>query len=132
MKIYDLKKMQGIAEDERGWMAEISKLAVENEYEIKNIHVGTIAVGQTRGNHVHKKQREWVFILNGKVLFSWKEEGKIMQKEVDSRDSLLFEFEENCPHAFKNIHDEEIYICAFANQEYNSTEPDRFFEKLID
>jgi len=132
MQQFDLKKLGIIAIDDRGWMAEISKVAIAAGQTIENIHTGTIAVGQTRGNHFHKKQKEWMLLLNGKALFAWKANGEIKQKEVSSDERILFEFEEECPHAIKNISDHEIFLCAFANQEYDANEPDRFSEKLID
>jgi len=132
MKIYDLNELGIINKDERGWMtAKLAEFATEQGCEIKNIHIGTIEPGQIRGNHLHKKQKEWLFIFGGDATLTWKENEKLISREITIADKLLFEIEKSCPHAIKNTDKREIYVLAFADLAYDKNQPDRFFEKLI-
>ncbi|HRY82122.1 MAG TPA: WxcM-like domain-containing protein [Candidatus Moranbacteria bacterium] len=131
VKIYNLDKLNINRSDERGWIVSIAEFATKKGYKIKNIHTGSISPGKIRGNHLHRKQKEWVFIFGGKGIFSWKEGGKNKKQTLNLKDHFLFEVEPRCPHAIKNIDSHDIYVCAFTNQKYNPKNPDRILAEII-
>ena len=132
MKIYDLNELGVDKCDQRGWMVELADFAISQGFEIKNTHVGNILPGQIRGNHLHQKQTEWLLVFGGKALIICQEKGETVQKEITVDDKLLFEVEQGCAHAIKNIDEHEIFVLAITDQVYNPENPDRIFEKLVE
>jgi dTDP-4-dehydrorhamnose 3,5-epimerase-like enzyme len=131
MKIFDLKKLKKVRNDDRGWIAQVESLILDQGCEIKNIHVGIILPSQIRGNHFHNKLREWTMVMGGKYIFSWEENEKILKKEINENEICVFEFEPGEVHAVKNISDSPIYICSFGNIQFNPEEPDTFRKVII-
>jgi len=129
VKVYNLKNK--IHEDNRGWVANLAEYATKQGYRIENIHIASIKPGEIRGNHLHKKQKEWILVFGGKGIFSWKEQEKIKEQEIESGSQFLFEVEPGCPHAMKNIDNKDIYLCAFTDNKYNFKNPDSVLEKVI-
>lgn len=129
VKVYNLEDK--IHEDNRGWVANLAEYATGQGCKIENIHVASIRPGETRGNHFHKKQKEWILVFGGKGIFSWKEQDKVRKREIKSESQFLFEVESGCPHAIKNIDNKDIYLCAFTDKKYNFKNPDSILKKVI-
>ncbi|OGI25295.1 MAG: hypothetical protein A3J76_00080 [Candidatus Moranbacteria bacterium RBG_13_45_13] len=129
VRVYNLTEK--IFKDERGWVANLAEYATEKGYVIENIHLAPIKPGQIRGNHFHKKQKEWIFVFGGKGIFSWKEQGVIKKQEIETGSQYLFEIDPECPHAIKNTSNKDIYLCAFTDSKYNLQNPDSVLEKVI-
>ncbi len=131
VKIYDLDKLNCKYEDNRGWIVSIVEFATKQGQKIENIHIGSISSGEIRGNHLHEKQTEWIFVFGGKGIFSWRESGKINKRELDENKHLLFEVGFGCSHAIKNIDNDDIYVCAFTNQKYSKKKPDVILDEIL-
>ena len=129
VRIFDLTDK--IFKDGRGWVANLAEYATEKGYVIENIHLASIKSGQIRGNHFHKKQKEWILVFGGKGIFSWKEQGTTKKQEIKAGSQYLFEVDPEYPHAIKNTDDKDIYLCAFTDTKYDSQNPDSVLEKVI-
>jgi len=101
VKVHNLKDK--IHEDNRGWVANLAEYATEQKYKIENIHLASIRPGEIRGNHFHKKQKEWILVFGGKGIFSWKEQGKIRKQEIESGSQFLFEVLFSIPPVFVSL-----------------------------
>lgn len=87
-----------------------------------------------RGNHYHKKKKEWFVAVQGKL--------KAILEDVKSKERIEFildgdgdEYErvyigENIAHAFINISKTAIMI-NYCNRPYHADNPDTYFYKLI-
>ena len=129
VKVHSLKNK--VHKDNRGWVANLAEYATEQGHRIENIHIASIKPGEIRGNHWHKKQKEWILVFGGKGIFSWKEDGGIRKQKIEFGSQFLFEVEPGCSHAMKNIDDKDIYLCAFTDSKYNFQNPDSVLEKII-
>lgn len=131
IKIYNLDKLNCKHEDDRGWIVSIVEFATKQGQKIENIHIGSINPSEVRGNHLHKRQIEWIFVFGGKGIFSWREGNKIKKQKLDKNKYFLFEVGFGCSHAIKNIDEQNIYVCAFTNQKYNRKKPDVILDKIL-
>lgn len=131
VKIYNLRSLGKVHSDERGWMSQVEDLALSQGFAIKNIHIGSIAPGQSRANHFHKRQREWIMIFGSAAIFAWKDEDIVVREDVRADEVMVFEVAPGCVHAVKNISTRDIYICAFTDQAYDKEDPDTVREVII-
>lgn len=126
LKRYKLKKRT----DKRG-------LLVQNDYpeigkKIEHFLVTFSKPGVIRGNHYHKRKREWFYILEGRAklyLYNLKTNKKA-DYVIDSADPELIEMEPNIVHAIENIGDTTMIFLGLVNERFDSDDPDTYFYKI--
>lgn len=88
--------------------------------------------GVVRGNHYHKKWREWFGIVSGKVKVVLKDiatgETKNITLDGNKDPYIRLEIGPKIAHAFKNI-SENASLLNYTNLEWSST--DTYYHKLI-
>jgi dTDP-4-dehydrorhamnose 3,5-epimerase-like enzyme len=132
IKIYDLKKEKDcVFEDDRGWLISMINGDRPKGAAIKNVHLSSINPGQVRGNHYHKEYREWLLVAGESVIFSWRDEDGIGQKEIRSGDYFLFELEPGISHAIKNTGNTLAFLGAAANAVHDHSNPDAVIDKIL-
>ena len=131
IKVYNLKDLNEIRSDDRGWIAQIENFARSHDFKIKSFYVGTILPGKARGNHYHLQKKEWIFIFGGKYIFAWEDEGVILQREIGEEQFLIFEVKNGCAHAIKNISDKQIFVCVFNDQAFDQKKADTYKKNII-
>lgn len=129
VKVYDLNSY-GQA-DERGWMYALLDGPWGENLIIKNLHLGSIAPGQVRGNHYHEKQKEWFCVFGGEAELAWENSlGQVVVRKLAAQEVILVEIPAGLSHAFKNTGQQNIFVCGFTEPKYNRGNPDRI-EKII-
>lgn len=123
---YKVKELE-IHSDKRGWLVEMLK---QNEIkeEIKQVYVATIKPGCVRGNHYHKKRKEWSLILNGKVRVFLENISKRKKTSfiISSKSPKLLTIFPNVAHAIKNVGKEIVFLVSAQSDIYNPKKPDVF------
>lgn len=124
---------RGMSFDERGWNLKslfyLEKFIGER---IKDFHLVYSEPGRVRANHLHKIQKEWLFVFGGRALFVWKDaRGRLRKKKINEKDYILFEIWPNTPHALKNTSRKGVYVLALTNRRYNPKNPDKVDVKLL-
>lgn len=127
LKRYPLEKH----EDERG-------LLVQNDYdfvsqEMKHFLLFFSKPGIVRGNHYHKRKREWFYIIKGEAelhLLDLKTKEKMVYRISGDKPELI-EMGQNVAHAIKNIGSEEMIFLGIVNEKFDPDDPDTFYHKTI-
>ena len=85
----------------------------------------TIKKNKVRGNHIHKKTTQWIFILDGKIkLFTKKKNQKI--KTITLKKNDLLETPPNEAHAFKAIRNSIFLVFTKGPRSGRDYEKDTF------
>ena len=85
----------------------------------------TIKKNKVRGNHIHKKTTQWIFILDGKIkLFTKKKNQKI--KSITLKKNDLLETPPNEAHAFKAIRNSIFLVFTKGPRSGRDYEKDTF------
>ena len=123
MKKFPLKKHS----DERGILTE-STLPLEVFDDIKHFFISKSEPGIIRGNHYHKRKREWFYLLQGKAqiyLYDLRSKEKT-EYLVSDQNPEMVEMEPNVVHAIKNIGENEMILLALVNEKFNYDDSDTF------
>ncbi|MBI2653360.1 WxcM-like domain-containing protein [Candidatus Woesearchaeota archaeon] len=129
MEKFEIVKIKPVSEDARGMIAEI----LNNE---PILHVGIITVksNSIRGNHYHKNQTQYTFIIDGKFKLLIKNlkdnNAKTEQYEVDNFD--LIKIPTYFYHSFEALKDSTILTLSTKSREGDNYELDTFRVKEID
>lgn len=91
---------------------------------IKHLYFSVINPGQWVANHYHKKKKEWLCILRGKVEITVGEEVEIITEPK------LIEIPLNTWHLLRTF-DEPVLLLGIGNQPYNPNESDDFGRREI-
>ena len=115
-KIFKIKKN----EDQRGWLAEVFRSDKIGTF--KQVYFCTIAPGESRANHYHKKKAEWICVLKGKAQI------KLNNKTVKvSGESLrLIRVEPFVFHTVTNTGRENLYLIVASTKLYDKKNPDTY------
>jgi len=113
--------------DNRGSFAETAKLKSGGQ-----ISFSTTAPGITRGNHYHTRKCERFTVIKGQAKI------EIRRIGTDLKYSFLLNGDRpsfvDMPiwftHNVTNIGDDDLYTIFWINEEYNSSDPDTYFEKV--
>ena len=85
----------------------------------------TIKKNKVRGNHIHRKTTQWIFILDGKIkLFTKKKNQKI--KTITLKKNDLLETPPNEAHAFKAIKNSIFLVFTKGPRSGRNYEKDTF------
>lgn len=117
--------------DERGWLAENANESLRKR--IKHFFVSVTYPGKVRGQHYHKRKREWFLVLNGKAKISFKNlKGENLTEIVVSGNKLeLVEVSPMIAHAIQNIGKDKMELLALVNEPLDKDNPDTFAFKVI-
>lgn len=82
---------------------------------VENLHVLSLSPGATRGDHYHEHAREWILILSGPALVSWREPGgeEAHTLTVAEGEPAFIEIPPRLAHSVHNPSDREIFLVAF-------------------
>jgi len=111
-----------IHEDRRGWVSEI--YSGELGENLRNIHLGTMKPGAIRGNHRHRKGREWIVFFDGPVEFRWQDEDTVREQTIEGPSEI--QLQPGIGHGFRNPEDstKTISFAAYRDQAYDEANPD--------
>lgn len=124
-----VKKLD-IKEDERGWLAEILRPEDIGDAHFGQILITTALPGKTKGNHLHKRKREWYCVLRGRGFLTVidKDTGEKNSMEMGEHNMVLVEIPRGYLHLIENIGDTEMLLMAYTDEPYNPQDPDTFYE----
>lgn len=127
LKRYSLKK----SSDERGWLIQSEHKEISES--MKYFLVSFSKPGAIRGNHYHKRKREWFSILQGKVeLYLYDLKTKEKGTYIISSEKMEFvEMEPNVAHAIKNIGKQELIFFEVIDEPFDPQDPDTYPYKII-
>jgi len=113
--------------DERGSFVETIKLKSGGQ-----VSFSTTVPGITRGNHFHTRKAERFAVIKGVA--------KIELRKIGTDEKYTFILDGENPsyvdmpiwftHNITNIGNEELYTIFWINEEYNSEDPDTYFEEV--
>lgn len=75
--------------------------------------------GMIRGNHYHKKTKEWFYLIKGKAVLTLKDIITNEMIKIVMNQNETIEIPVNIAHSVKNIGDDEMIMIAFADHEYS-------------
>ena len=115
--------------DHRGEL--LSNLNKDLGENVRHFFIATINPGKSRGNHYHKRKKEWFIILGGKakIILTNVETKKTKEYPIASEDSLVYEMDVNTIHTIKNISKTPITLIALVNEFFDKEDPDTFTSK---
>lgn len=121
-RIVDLEKHS----DERGWLVEFLR-----KEHLENKEFGQITISHTkskavRGNHYHRKKREWFFLAKGKAKVVLKSVETNEEKEIflDENDAKVLIIEPLTAHAFQNVGNSDMVLVEYSTDAYDRENPD--------
>jgi len=130
MKV-NIKKLI-VKKDDRGWLAEIIRQEDVNS-KFGQILITTALPGKIKGNHYHKRKKEWYCVIKGKGLLRLKDlkTGKVKDLILDSDDLKLVEIPLNVVHAIRNVGSQELYLLAYVSESFDLQDPDTYYLEAI-
>lgn len=112
------------AEDERGGLMEI----INGEPGLQ-MNILYTKAGFVRGNHYHKRTKEFFFVLEGEIKFVTVDEDTKERHETVCPPGDRIEIPPTVRHALKSITDSTII--EYKNEAYNDENPDTFPFEVI-
>lgn len=114
--------------DERGWLFEF----------LKSPHFGQIFIsktrpGVTRGNHGHNTKVEKFCVIQGKgtIRFRHLITHKISEYHVSDSEIKIVDIPTAYTHSIENTGDTEMLTLFWANEVFNPTQPDTYFDPVL-
>jgi len=103
-----------INRDHRGWVAN-PFIIPDFPLEYGHLHTVSLDAGIVRGNHFHRKCREWLFIFGGAYSVHWRDDETIQSKHVESGEYYTIEIPPGLVHAVRNESEAVIYLISYQN-----------------
>ncbi|RJQ38243.1 hypothetical protein C4559_02095 [Candidatus Microgenomates bacterium] len=127
LKRYPLKKLG----DFRGYLIQCDYPEISKK--IKHFLISYSKKDVVRGNHYHKRKREWFSILQGKTKLFLHDlkTGKKSSYIISSKKPELVEMEPFVAHTIKNIGSEELIFFEIIDEEFNPEDPDTYPFKIL-
>jgi len=118
--------------DDRGFVVEILRSEQVNAA-FGQIFISTVKPGKVKGNHYHKRKREWYSVVSGKVTVHFVDVKTGEKKKVvlDSKNPALLTINPGISHAITNEGKEEAIIIAYISESFNPEDPDTFEFKVV-
>ena len=113
--------------DDRGWLFELVKSSGAGQ-----IFVSKTKPGITRGHHYHDSKVEKFCVIKGKgtIRFRHVLENEILSYPVDDEKIQVVDIPPGLTHSIENTGDEEMITLFWANEIFDSEQPDTFFVKV--
>lgn len=120
------KKLE-IKSDERGNFVEVFKIPGFGQ-----VSYSTTKPGIIRGNHYHTRKKEIFCVIEGeaKIRQRNRETNEIEKKIVSGNAPELVEIKLNWTHNIQNIGNNEMKLLIWANEIFDSNNPDTFYEEV--
>lgn len=114
--------------DKRGAFYEIIKTIDSGQFSLS-----TTAPGVTRGNHYHHTKNEKFLVVKGKALIRLRHiiTNNIVEYKVDDSKMEIVEMIPGYTHNIKNIGSEEMILFLWANENFDSENPDTYFLDVL-
>lgn len=118
-------------EDERGWLIENEDKEIKDS--LKHFLVSTLKPGHVRGQHYHRRKKEWFLIVKGKVRFVFKDiiTHKTEELYISEEKPQIVVVMPNLAHAIENVGDKEAILLALVNEPLDKKHPDTYPYKVI-
>lgn len=99
----------------------------------KHFFISKSAPGVIRGNHYHENKSEWFVIIQGscQIIVEDVQTKQRDEKTISSEDNVAIYMEPGKAHAFKNVGENEMILCAFINEVFDPKKPDTHSYKLL-
>lgn len=116
----------GVKTDSRGWLANLTPALAPEK--INHLFVATIAPGEVRGNHFHKRKTEWVMVTSGtcKVKLTDIKTGESAEEVLNADKPTLVVIPINQEVKLINNSDQTATILAIFDDVFNPADPDVF------
>lgn len=118
-----------IFKDRRGFVANTPWNEIVST--LCNIHIFSLNKNCTRGNHLHPKRDEWLFILNGKAKINLSYENIEEEIILDATEGKWLLIYPNVIHTIETISEETTYWFAGSRCFKESEEPDTIKAELL-
>lgn len=127
LKRYPVKKLT----DKRGWLIQCDypKIGLN----MKHFLISFSRPGAIRGNHYHKRKREWFSILQGRIKL-YLEDVRTKEKKTYIVSAKKLEFVEMEPfiaHTVENVGKEEMIFFELIDEPFNIDSQDTYPHKLV-
>jgi len=121
-----------VKRDARGWLSEIIRAEDVGRKKFGQILVTAANPGKTKGSHYHKRKTEWYCIIKGRGIFTIINRKNKEKKEIElgEKNLILVKIPVNHFHRIKNIGRKEMLLLAYADDVFNSDDPDTYEENL--
>ena len=117
--------------DARGWVAN-PIVASPSDAPLGHVHIGSMAPGAVRGNHVHPDAAEYVLVWGGEAEVTWEHpEGGLASEKVSGDELVVFEIPAGVAHAVTNTGDREVYLIAYYFGSKEEEWPDTDRKELV-
>ena len=120
---YSLKQFS----DERGQLAELLKSP-----NVGQIFVSRTRPGITRGNHYHNSKVEKFVVLEGDAVIRFRHvsSDKVIEYPVCGCEFKVVDIPPGYTHAIENVGKTDMVVLFWANEVFDPSKPDTFFEKV--
>jgi len=118
--------------DERGFVVEVLRSEQVNA-RFGQIFLSTVKPGKVKGNHYHKRKREWYCVVKGRVVVHFVDvaTGERRKVPLDEKNPQLLEINPGISHAITNEGKEEAMILAYISESFDKEDPDTFDFKVV-
>lgn len=125
----NVKKVK-IITDNRGWLAEIIRPDIVNNKHLGLVLVTTAKPGMIKGNHYHKRKKEWYFVVKGRGLLKVWSKDKTQEEsmEIGEKNMVLAEIPTYYFHSIQNIGKGEMILIAYVDEPFSPKDPDTYYE----
>lgn len=116
-----------IKKDKRGRLVEIFKFP-----DMGQVFYSTSKPGIIRGNHYHKRKKEYFCVIEGRAKISLRNRrtNKLKRYTVSGNKPEVVEMWVGWTHNIKNIGKSEMKLIVWANEVFNPDDPDTFSEDV--
>jgi UDP-2-acetamido-2,6-beta-L-arabino-hexul-4-ose reductase len=114
--------------DERGWLFELTKSPAFGQ-----VFVSTTKPGVTRGNHYHDSKIERFCLVQGKGLIRFRkiDTGDVIEYPVNDSNIQLVDIPPGYTHSIENVGESDMLVLFWANEIFDPSVPDTYFEKVL-
>lgn len=124
VKILDLK----VHCDERGWLSELLHGRDVDHKTFGQLLVTVARPGITKGGHYHLRKEEWFLVVSGKAELRLRDnvtaEERVIQLGEGNMKAVQIPL--NTAHWIRNVGDDDMYLIAYCNEEFEPGDPDTF------
>ena len=123
------KKLE-IKKDDRGWMSDIFSKKQIGHTKLRLVLITIAYPSKTKGNHYHKRKKEWYCVLRGRGLLKvWSVDGADKKElEIGEKNMVTVKIPTNYFHSITNIGESELYLLAYVDEPFNPKDPDTYYE----
>ncbi|MDP8221925.1 MAG: cupin domain-containing protein [Candidatus Lernaella stagnicola] len=118
--------------DQRGWVSNLLDFLPLPAEALRNVHLVEMQPGSVRGNHVHKKQREWIILCGGPLRVVVTVGDDRFETVLAGDAPMMLHIEPGAAHAVRNEGAARAFLVAITDQLYDFENPDVQRVRLLD